>query len=97
MATTTAIPLLVASQLTHGLTFAVLHLASMRLIAEFVPKRLAATAQTHFGTLGLGIASAALTGTAVHPHAEFGAQAFWAMAALCGLAFPLAAGLSRRA
>jgi len=97
LATTTAIPLLVASQLTHGLTFALLHLANMRLIAEIVPERLAATAQTLYGTLGLGIASAVLTGTAGLLYAGFGAQAFWAMAALCALALPLAAGLGRRA
>ena len=96
LATTTAIPLLAASQLTHGLTFALLHLANMRLIVEIVPERLAATAQTLYGTLGLGIASAVLTGTAGLLYAEFGAQSFWAMAALCGLAFPLAAGLGRR-
>ena len=96
MATTTAIPVLAVSQLTHGLTFALLHLTNMRLIMGIVPGRLAATAQTLYGTLGLGIASAVLTGTVGLLYGRFGAQAFWAMAALCALALPLAAGLRRR-
>ena len=97
MATTTVIPVLALSQLTHGLTFALLHLANMRLIVGIVPGRLAATAQTLYGTLGLGIASALLTGTVGLLYGRFGAQAFWAMAALCALALPLAAGLRRHA
>lgn len=97
MATTTAIPVLAVSQLTHGLTFALLHLANMRLIVGIVPRRLAATAQTLYGTLGLGIASAVLTGTVGLLYGRFGAQAFWAMAVLCGLALPFASGLGRRA
>jgi len=34
----------------HGLTFALLHLACMRLIVQVVPVRLAATAQSIYGT-----------------------------------------------
>ncbi|WP_407529732.1 MFS transporter [Methylobacterium oryzisoli] len=93
MATTTAVPVLAVSQLTHGLTFALLHLANMHLITETVPPQLAATAQTLYGTFGLGVASAVLTGTAGLLYGWLGAGAFWVMAALCCLALPLAPGL----
>ena len=39
----------------HGLTFALLHLACMRLIVQVVPVRLAATAQSIYGTLCVGL------------------------------------------
>ncbi|MCJ2124008.1 MFS transporter [Methylobacterium sp. J-077] len=97
MATTAAIPVLAFVQPLHGLTFALLHLANMRLIASVVPERLAATAQTLYGTLGLGVASAVLTATAGFLYGAFGAGAFWAMAALCALALPLASGLTPKA
>lgn len=93
MATTAAVPVLVAIQPLHGLTFALLHLAAMHLIARVVPQRLSASAQTLYGTLGLGLASAALTATGGLLYGTLGAGAFWTMAALCVLAFPLIAGL----
>ena len=93
MATTTAVPVLAVSQLSHGLTFALLHLANMRLIAEKVPISLSATAQTLYGTLGLGVASAVFTVAAGLLYATFGAGAFWAMAGLCVLALPFARSL----
>ena len=93
MASTASVAALAFVQTTHGLTFALLHLANMRLITGLVPQRLAATAQTLYGTLGLGLASAILTGAAGVLFGELGAGAFWAMAALCVLALPMAAGL----
>lgn len=94
MAVTTSVPVLAVSQLTHGFTFALLHLAAMSLIGRLVPERSAATAQTLYGTLGLGIASAALTLVSGSLYARFGAGAFWAMAALCAAAIPAALTLS---
>ncbi|WP_244507503.1 MFS transporter [Methylobacterium phyllostachyos] len=93
MATTAAVPVLAAIQPLHGLTFALLHLAAMHLIARVVPQRLSASAQTLYGTLGLGVASAILTATGGLLYGTLGAGAFWTMAALCVLAFPLIAGL----
>lgn len=61
MAMTTALPVLAATQLLHGFTFALLHLACLRLIAEIVPARLGATALTLYGSFGHGLASALLT------------------------------------
>ena len=95
MATTTSVPALAMVQPTHGLTFALLHLAAMHLIAGIVPERLAASAQTLYGTLGLGVASAVLTATGGLLYGAFGAGAFWAMAALCASALLLVGGLER--
>ncbi|WP_298961962.1 MFS transporter [uncultured Methylobacterium sp.] len=95
MASTAAIPVLIVIQPLHGLTFALLHLAAMHLIAEHVPERVAATAQTLYGTLGLGAASAVLTVTGGALYGYLGPGAFWAMAALCVIALPFAAGLRK--
>ncbi len=95
MATTAAVPVLAAIQPLHGLTFALLHLAAMHLIARVVPQRLSASAQTLYGTLGLGVASAVLTATGGLLYGALGAGAFWTMAALCVLAFPLIPACAR--
>lgn len=54
IASTAAVPVLAAIQPLHGFTFALLHLTAMHLIARVVPQRLSASAQTIYGTLGLG-------------------------------------------
>ena len=95
MATTTAIPVLMVTQLLHGLTFALLHLACMRFLSDTVPKPLASTAQTIYGTFGLGIASALITLASGFLYQRFGALAFLAMAGLCVLALPFAFMLRR--
>ena len=89
MALTTSVPILALSQLTHGLTFAFLHLAIMRLIAEIVPEHLTATGLTLYGT-GIGIASVLLTLASGALYAHLGADAFWVMAVLCLAAMPVA-------
>ena len=43
----------------HGLTFALLHLSCMRVLANIVPRELAGLAQAIYGTVGIGLASAA--------------------------------------
>ena len=95
MATTAAVPALLAIQLLHGITFALLHLACMRFLSDTVPKHLAATAQTIYGTFGLGIASAIITLASGFLYQRFGASGFWAMAALCVIALPFAFMLRR--
>jgi PPP family 3-phenylpropionic acid transporter len=79
----------------HGLTFALQHLACMRLIGVVVPPRLAATAQAFYGTVAVGVASAALTLGSGPLYADLGAGGFWVMAGLCAIAVPLAWGLRR--
>ena len=63
-----------------------LHLAAMGIIARSVPDRLAATAQTLYGTGALGIASAMMTLASGYLYGLFGLHAFWVMAACCALA-----------
>ena len=79
----------------HGLTFALQHLACMRLIGVVVPPQLAATAQAFYGTVAVGAATALLTLGSGPLYAQFGAGGFWAMAGLCAVALPLAWGLRR--
>ena len=74
----------------HGLTFALLHLTCMRLLAESVLRHLAATASTLYGTVGIGAATALLTLASGPLFGRFGAHGFWVMAALCAAALPLA-------
>ena len=89
MAQTTDVLALALVQPLHGLTFALLHLACMRLIARTVPPGLEGTAQAIYGTVGVGAASALLTLVSGVLYARWGAQGFWVMAALSALAVPV--------
>jgi len=95
-AQTVALPWLVGAQALHGLSFALLHLACLGLIAERVPVRLRATALTLYGSVGLGLAGALVTLASGPLYAAFGTRAFWAMAGLSLAAIPLARTLRRR-
>jgi PPP family 3-phenylpropionic acid transporter len=79
---------LVLVQPLHGLTFALLHLACMRVLARTVPPGLEGTAQALYGWVGIGGAIAVLTPVSGALYARMGAHGFWAMAALCALALP---------
>jgi PPP family 3-phenylpropionic acid transporter len=76
----------------HGMTFALLHLACMRLIGAAVPRYLAATAQAVYA-LGPGLATALLTLSSGMLYAQLGAHGFLLMALLSALALPLCSGL----
>jgi PPP family 3-phenylpropionic acid transporter len=89
MAQSTAVLALALVQPLHGLTFALLHLACMRLLARIVPPGLEGTAQALYGTVGIGAATACLTLVSGVLYARVGAHGFWVMAALCVLACPL--------
>jgi PPP family 3-phenylpropionic acid transporter len=73
----------------HGITFALLHLACMDLIARLVPQGLEGTAQAIYGTVGIGAATAMLTLVSGALYGRFGAGGFWVMAALCLIALPV--------
>jgi PPP family 3-phenylpropionic acid transporter len=45
----------------HGLSFALLHLACMRVLGRLVPPSLTAPAQAIYGTVAIGVVSALLT------------------------------------
>lgn len=89
MSQTAAVAALAMTQPLHGFTFALLHLACMRLIVGSVPAHLAATAQSFFA-LGTGGATALMILASGQLYARFGAHAFLAMALLCAAALPLA-------
>jgi MFS transporter, PPP family, 3-phenylpropionic acid transporter len=95
MANTTWVPALMLVQPLHGFTFALLHLACMRLLSHIVPPGLSATALTLYGTLGAGLSSVLLTLISGPLYARLGPAGFWGMAGLCGLALPVALTLNR--
>jgi PPP family 3-phenylpropionic acid transporter len=72
----------------HGLTFALLHLACMRVLARTVPPGLEGTAQALYCWVGIGGAIAGLTLVSDALYTRLGARGFWVMAALCALALP---------
>jgi PPP family 3-phenylpropionic acid transporter len=89
MAQTADLLTLALVQPLHGITFALLHLACMRLLARIAPIGLEGTAQAIYGTVGIGASSALLTLASGGLYARMGAQGFWVMAFLCILALPL--------
>jgi PPP family 3-phenylpropionic acid transporter len=96
MAESTNVAALALVEPLHGLTFALTHLACMRLIASFVPPHLAATAQGLY-VLGPGLITAVLTMASGELYARFGAQGFLFMALLCAAALPVSLGLQTQA
>jgi PPP family 3-phenylpropionic acid transporter len=92
MALSTSVMTLAVMQPLHGLTFAALHLACMRVIAAIVPPHLAATAQAMYA-LGAGATTALLTVASGWLYAALGAYGFLVMALLCAAAVPLTRGV----
>ena len=86
---TTSAWLLSIIQPLHGLTFALLHLACMRVMRTLVPTGVAATAQTLYA-FGAALVSAVLISVSGILYARFTGAAFLPMAALCGVALPFA-------
>jgi PPP family 3-phenylpropionic acid transporter len=96
MGATAAVPAMALIEPLHGLTFALLHLTCMRVLTASVPQELAATAQAVYGTVGVGLATSALTLVSGELYAHLAGHAFWVMAALSLLALPLTRGLRIR-
>ena len=86
---TNSVMVLATLQPLHGFTFALLHLACMRMMGRLVPTSLAATAQALYA-FGSGTVTAALTLFSGFFYARYGGGAFVAMAVLCVIALPLA-------
>jgi PPP family 3-phenylpropionic acid transporter len=97
---TTSVLALAILQPLHGLTFALLHLACMRIMTIVVPTGLSATAQT-FYAFGAGLTTASLTLLSGPLYNKYGGAAFIPMAVLCAIALPFAwfglAGVERNA
>ena len=96
MALATSVAPIALVEPLHGFTFALLHLACMHLIRELVPSRLAVTAQTVYGTLGIGMSTAVLTLCSGVFYARLGAGGFWIMSGLCACAVPFTRYLRRK-
>ena len=94
MASTAAVLPLALVQPLHGITFALLHLACMRLIARAVPEGLEGTAQALYGT-GMVAVGALVTFASGALYARLGASGFWVMAALSAAALPFAWRVAR--
>jgi PPP family 3-phenylpropionic acid transporter len=78
----------------HGLTFALLHLACMRILVIITPIELAATAQAIYA-FGIGATSALLTLASGFLYAGLGSTGFLVMAALALASLPAIWALSR--
>ena len=89
MAQTADLTALTLIQPLHGFTFALLHLASMRLITDTVPSALAGTAQAVYGLVGVGGATAGLMVLSGWLYMHYGPTGFWVMALLCIVALPV--------
>jgi PPP family 3-phenylpropionic acid transporter len=96
MALTSEVWVMALAEPLHGITFALLHLSCMRIIVQVVPQSLSGTAQAIYGAVGVGSSVALLTLVSGMLYGRFGAHGFWAMAALCVLALPLAVSLRHR-
>jgi len=94
MAQTPGVPILAAIEPLHGLTFALLHLSCMRVLAIIVPRTLAGTALAIYGWVGMGSALALLTLVSGELYARLGFGGFWVMAALALAALPAIWGLN---
>src|ERR1700741_4531354 len=90
MAETAWLPALALIEPLHGLTFALLHLTCMRLLAQCAPRHREATALTVYGSVGIGIPTALLIIGSGQLYSHFGAKGFFVMAALCAVAVPFA-------
>src|SRR5215467_8740392 len=89
MASSASVLALAVVQPLHGLTFAGLHLACMRLISAIVPQRLAASAQALY-TFGAGASTAFLILVSGRLYGALNARGFLVMALLCAAVPPLA-------
>jgi PPP family 3-phenylpropionic acid transporter len=88
MALSAAAPIMALTEPLHGLSFALLHLAAMAVIARTVPAASAALAESAYGALGVGAATAVLSFASGILFSRLGAASFWVMGALAALALP---------
>lgn len=89
------LPVLVALQTLHTLTYGASHLGAMHFISRAVPESAQGTAQALYATVASGVLMGVATLTSGWLYARIGAHAYWAMVALAG--FGLAGALYVRA
>jgi PPP family 3-phenylpropionic acid transporter len=94
IASTTALPALVAVQALHGATYGMTHLSAMLLLSRTIPPERAAAAQTLHAALGAVLPVGVLMWLTGQAYDGTG-SVFWAMAGLGALALPVAWMTSR--
>jgi MFS transporter, PPP family, 3-phenylpropionic acid transporter len=87
MGTTSNVLALALVEPLHGLSFALLHLACMRILVQVTPAELSATAQAIYA-FGIAITTAAITLMSGYLYAELGAGGFYVMAGLSMMSLP---------
>mgnify|MGYP005642668175 FL=1 len=89
MAMSMSLPVLFVVQLIHGLTFGASHLAAIHYLAKRVKRDYAASSQSLYSALplGLGMGLATYVGGVIYEYVSSGA--YFLMAFLCALAFLL--------
>jgi PPP family 3-phenylpropionic acid transporter len=95
-AVTTELAWLALAQVGHAFTFGATHLAAMHFIHRAVPPAMAATAQSLYSALAMGVVLASVMILAGVLYQGFGGGAFLAMAAMALLGFGAALLLRRR-
>jgi MFS transporter, PPP family, 3-phenylpropionic acid transporter len=91
---TFSIVILACVEPLHGITFALLHLACMRILVMVTPSTLAATAQSIYA-FGIGLCSVALTYCSGLLYERVGNGGFFVMAAVAAAAMPVVWLLAR--
>jgi MFS transporter, PPP family, 3-phenylpropionic acid transporter len=79
------IPVLIALQTLHTLTYGASHLGAMHFISRAVPESAQGTAQALYATVASGVLMGVATLSSGWLYARIGPHAYWAMAALAAL------------
>ncbi len=90
-----SLPVLAAVQLLHAATFAMQHLSAMLVLSRTIPPERAATAQALHSALGMGAPTGMMMLLSGWVYARWGGAVFLIMAAMGGVALPLALRLRR--
>ncbi len=94
LASTTALPALVAAQALHGLTFGATHLGTMHFIGQAIPPAQSATAQSLNSAATFGLALGVSLQASGFLYGALGGQAFWVMGGFAVVSFALASILA---
>ena len=97
LASTVALPILIAVQILHAATFAMQHLSSMTMLSRCIPPGRAAGAQALHSALGFSAPTGLLIWLVGMGYARFGGLLFLPMAVLGGAALLLVRPLAREA
>lgn len=95
-ALTADLGVMIAAQLLHAFTFGAAHLAAIHFIADRVAPELSASAQSLYAVVVTGLALGAAAFLAGALYEAYGALAYFAAAASCGLGALAALALRRR-